>query len=126
MCTGIADLGRYKSVGCWRATFVIFTASFTLLKIYKVAPQAEIFMHLADSPFCELREMGTAGMFSQWTMTRALRGSVLEWHSNQKPTSCNLVMSNLRSSLLRPLQLKRLWCLVLATVDGGDSHMSHD
>lgn len=65
MCTEIPDLGRYKSVGCWRAAFAIFTASFTLLKIDEVAPQAEIFMQLAHNPFCELREMGTAGMFHQ-------------------------------------------------------------
>lgn len=127
MYTEIADLGGYKNVGCWRVAFAIFTASFTLLKIDKVAPQAEIFRQLIHSPFCELREMGTAGMFHHWTMARAPKGSVLECHSDQQTISCDLVMSNLRSSLLHLLQLKGIChdCnFVPATAGGGDSLMS--
>lgn len=44
VCRGTADLDKYKSLGYWTEAFAIFTASFTLLKIYKIAPQAEIIM----------------------------------------------------------------------------------
>jgi len=77
--TGTANLDRYRSGEYWRDFFATFTASFTLLKICKVGPQAENFMYLTHSPFCELREVGAA-VVHQWITTR---GPVLGWHSDQ-------------------------------------------
>lgn len=101
MCTEIIDLGRYKSVGCCRAAFVIFTASFTLLKWVRLLHRLKSSCSWHTVLFVnwekwELQECFTS---RQWPGLPGECHSALEWHSDQQTTSGDLV------TLLKPEEL---------------------
>lgn len=127
MCTEIADFGTYKSVGCWRAAFAIFTASFTLLKLIRSRHglKSSCSWHKALFVNWEKWEQQECFTTGQWP---GLPGAQF-WNgiqTSKPPAVTSQIWGAPYCILWAKGTLPWLCCLFPATTGGGDSHMSHD